>query len=730
MELRGSVLAGFHIAPVPCQYEIHLEGSFQALEARLWGNYEGNKWPIHPPGILDGHSQAIFPLQDKQKTACFYVRDSSAERELIKRLERYKFESSGGFWQLRKPDEILTFYSQGLSKFPENVTIIKGERWAHVTRNTFHIAPNLKPEKRYTNDQGGTGNDWLSMEFAYEAPDGFRLARTEVLRLIRSGQRQINGRNGQKYILNNESIEELEESLRDVPVQMTPEGVRIHAAHADYFQSGSAVSLVLPAMEQIRSSLGPLADILRDYQLEGIRWLVARTQAGRGGILADDMGLGKTLQTIATILSTGPERGPVMVICPKSLLGNWEAEFARFTPALRVLKIDGTGREKHFAKISAHDVILTSYPLIHRDLDSYATYDFRLIFLDEASFIKNPDTDASKSVRKLRAGARFALTGTPLENGVRDLWSIMSFALPGYLGSRENFKERFEQPVTSHLNAPAGQQAAERLRRLLKPWFLRRTKRQVLRELPEKIEQVLWCDPSPAQAEVYRRILEEGREEIKAARRRSGQNGSRMTMFTVLLRLRQVCCDLRLAKLPEETIKALQNDDLSGKWSALLDRLDSVIESGGKVLVFSQFVEFLRFMREQLLLRKIDFCYLDGQSNDRADQVISFQTQAEKRVFLISLKAGGYGLNLTAADHVILADPWWNPAVESQAIDRAHRLGQQRVVNAYRLIVRGTVEERILALQAKKRGLVEATLEEDFGTGAGLSDSEMEELLG
>jgi SNF2 family DNA or RNA helicase len=316
-----------------------------------------------------------------------------------------------------------------------------------------------------------------------------------------------------------------------------------------------------------------------------------------------------------------------------------------------------------------------------------------------------------------------------LENGVRDLWSIFQFALPGYLGNQKSFKERFESPIESGLSLPAGQAAAQRLQKLTQPYFLRRMKRQVLKDLPEKIEQVLWCVPSAAQAEFYRKILEEGREEIKAARRRSGQNGAKMTMFTVLLRLRQVCCDLRLTGIRPEALAGLEPDDLSGKWAALHDQVESALESGGKILVFSQFVQFLRLMRERFQAQKLDHAYLDGSSQDRSAQVERFQKDPNCRIFLISLKAGGYGLNLTAAGSVILADPWWNPAVESQAIDRAHRIGQQKVVNAYRLAIRGTVEERILKLQAQKRGLVEAALNDQAPMMEGLSEGELEELI-
>jgi SNF2 family DNA or RNA helicase len=446
------------------------------------------------------------------------------------------------------------------------------------------------------------------------------------------------------------------------------------------------------------------------------------------------MGLGKTVQSIALVMillarRKSADRNPVLIVCPKSLTGNWRAEFERFAPHLKVVISQGGGRAVTLKSAESYDVIITTYQLVVRDLEVLKGLSWSLLLLDEASYIRNPDTDASKAVRSLKCNARVALTGTPVENSTRDLWAIYQFALPGYLGSRENFKERFEQPIQGGMDTPAGLSASERLKKLLRPYFLRRTKREVLKDLPEKIEQILWCDPSPAQAEVYRRLLEEGREEIKAARKRSGQGGAKMTMFTVLLRLRQVCCDLRLTGLQKETLSGLEADDLSGKWPMLLERMDAILEGGGKVLIFSQFVQYLKLVRETLECRQISYAYLDGSSQDREAQVKSFQTEKGCRVFLISLKAGGYGLNLTAADHVVLLDPWWNPAVESQAIDRAHRIGQQRVVTAYRLAMRGTVEERILALQSKKRGLVEAAIDDQSPLMSGLLESDLESLI-
>ncbi|MBL9181873.1 MAG: SNF2 helicase associated domain-containing protein [Verrucomicrobiaceae bacterium] len=723
VDLRGELLSGFHVLPVPLTFEITLEGSLQAVEARLAARFGETTWPILPQGVASTAKPPSFPLVDPQNAACFYLRDESAERRMVGRLESLGFRASDrGHWLMQGGDAVLKFYASDLPRLRDLATIIEGDRWRTVTRGVQRIQP-----KTVVHEGGGSGQDWLSMEFAYQAADGFRLPRNDVLRMIRSGQKSVQGRDGKRYILDAEAVEELEETLRDVPLQLTPEGARIHSAHAAYFQGENVTPIKLPDAALVKSVLAGLNVTLRSYQTEGFEWLLARAQAGRGGILADDMGLGKTLQAIALVSAC--RNGPSMVVCPKSLLGNWRSEFERFAPSIKVTVVSGSGREKALESMDANSVIITSYPLISRDLAHYQKQDFELVLLDEASAIKNPDTEAAKALRSLKAKARFAITGTPLENGVRDLWSVMTFALPGYLGSRDNFKERFEQPIASSLASPAGQQAVARLRKLIRPWFLRRTKKQVLRDLPEKIEQVLWCDPSPAQAEVYRRVLEEGRDEIKAARRRGGQGGARMTMFTVLLRLRQVCCDLRLTGLPPETLKGLDADDLSGKWPALQERLDAILETGGKVLIFSQFVQFLKLLRNHLDVTNVPYCYLDGQTQDREGQVKAFQTQPDKRVFLISLKAGGYGLNLTAADHVILADPWWNPAVEAQAIDRAHRLGQQRVVHAFRLATRGTVEERILALQAKKRGLIEATVEDDATVMTGLTETDLEDLL-
>lgn len=432
---------------------------------------------------------------------------------------------------------------------------------------------------------------------------------------------------------------------------------------------------------------------------------------GMGGILADDMGLGKTLQTLSFLYSVG---GTSLVVCPSSLVFNWVAEAEKFTPELKAVAIEGPNREKILSENDDADIFVTSYALLRRDEAVWAERDFDVVILDEAQHIKNPEAQVSKAAHRLSGTYRFALTGTPVENSVRDLWSITQFALPGYLGRKQDFAERFEKPLST---SDPSAQVRDRLSRRLRPVVLRRLKSDVAKDLPEKIEQVVYCDLKPKQREVYEALLRESRTAILDAE--GGRQ--RMLALTALLRLRQTCCDLRLLGMQE-----VKDEDASVKADALGELLDEAIEGGHRVLVFSQFVEMLQILVPDLAAKGVDFCYLDGSTRNRSEVVKRFQ-ENEVPVFLISLKAGGVGLNLTAADTVIHVDPWWNPAVEAQATDRAHRIGQTNVVTSYKLITRGTVEEKILALQNRKREMTEALLSE--AGDAGLSQGELLELL-
>jgi SNF2 family DNA or RNA helicase len=532
------------------------------------------------------------------------------------------------------------------------------------------------------------------------------------------------------YRINNAQAGFLESTLRehtDWHVQ-APSAWRERAAK----QSGEA-KLECPP-------LGELESVLRPYQKHGVAWLQFLRENGFGGIFADEMGLGKTLQTLAhlrearsaergvrnTLHSPTPDsnphsalRTPHLIVCPTSLVFNWVAEAAKFTPELRVLALHGPERHAKFDQISKHDLVITSYALIRRDAEKYRAMEFDTVVLDEAQHIKNRQTQNAQAVKAVRARHRLVLTGTPLENSVLDLWSIFDFLMPGYLGTAKDFRERYELPITKERNA----EAQSRLARRLRPFMLRRLKREVAADLPEKIEQISFCELTADQRKVYQQVIEATRKEVLEAVGEQGQARSRMVALNALLRLRQACCDLRLLKL--ENIDPVQ---ASGKLDLFSELLEEAIDGGHRVLVFSQFVSMLSLLKDRLEAEEIEYCYLDGSTTDRAAVVERFQ-RSTIPVFLISLKAGGVGLNLTGADTVIHFDPWWNPAVEDQATDRAHRIGQTRVVTSYKLIARDTVEEKILTLQSRKREIIQATLggEEEFS--AALSWAEIQELL-
>ena len=429
---------------------------------------------------------------------------------------------------------------------------------------------------------------------------------------------------------------------------------------------------------------------LREYQRIGIGWMSTLEQAGLGGCLADDMGLGKTVQVLAHLSHRLPEaRGPVLIVAPRSVLWNWQEEFHRFLPEVRTNTHHGPSRAREASALEQQQVLLTTYGTVTRDRDLMKEIEFELVVLDEAHAIKNPNAQVSQAAHALRARHRLALTGTPIENSLGDLWSVMEFLNPGLLGSRKLFRTRVEDPAAESLR--------RHLARVLKPLILRRTKEAVATDLPERVEQVLHVPMLDAQADLYEGLRSAAERSLQSADLESSDGGA-LHVLEALLRLRQVACHPGLVG---KTAADLE----SGKLQVLLDHLEQVVEGGHKALVFSQFPSFLRLVVPELKLRGYAHAYLDGQTRDRQTQVKSFQTDPDCRLFLISLKAGGVGLNLTAADYVFLLDPWWNPQVEAQAIDRAHRIGQTKQVFVYRLVSEGTIEERVLNLQAEKREL-------------------------
>jgi superfamily II DNA or RNA helicase len=456
---------------------------------------------------------------------------------------------------------------------------------------------------------------------------------------------------------------------------------------------------------------------LRDYQRDGVGWMDFLRRFSFGGCLADDMGVGKTAQVLALLEARRASRdvpGPSLVVVPKSLVFNWKQEAARFTPRLRVLDHTGLARDMH--TFADYDLILTTYGTLRRDAAEFKDIEFDYVVLDEAQAIKNPGTESAKAARLLRGRNRLALSGTPVENHLGELWSIFEFLNPGMLGAASVFK----------LAGGAARNPSEETRSLLahalRPFILRRTKEQVARELPAKSEQTIFCELEATQRKLYNELRLHYRSSLLQTVAAKGLAKSKIQVLEALLRLRQAACHPGL-------LDPKRRGDSSAKLDVLLDRLEEIVSEGHKALVFSQFTSLLSLVKERLDESAMVYEYLDGATRDRQQRVERFQNDPDCPLFLISLKAGGLGLNLTAAEYVFLLDPWWNPAVEAQAVDRAHRIGQTHQVFAYRLIARDTVEEKILQLQSSKRDLAAAIISEDNSLIRDLKREDLELLL-
>ncbi|ALJ56796.1 RNA polymerase-associated protein RapA [Candidatus Xiphinematobacter sp. Idaho Grape] len=665
------------------QVELFLEGSLHHMEVQLRFHYS-------QPGC----------------------RNPAAENTVFAELCAWGFEHGRGYMHLRGEGAILNFYAAGLPKLRSKWKIIEGTRWSRIAANLVSIEPHFAICKH--------ASGWLDFHIHYTAGTEAIFSQADMQKLLVRGRSYIHLKSGSIATLNVPELTDIEEVLRDCnPVQRG--GVwHIPAMFAPYLQDSTAMwsgisPTISPVDDTLRlGNLGSMKGRLRPYQIRGVQWLLERSRAGLGGLLADEMGLGKTVQILAMLESIG---GPALVVCPSSLVWNWEREAKQFFPELRVATISGPKRAALFSRILEYGLSITSYALLRRDIDQYRNIEFSVIILDEGQHIKSPESQNAKAVYTLRAQSRFILTGTPIENSIQDLWALFRFLLPGYLGPLQSFRDRYEIPL---LEEEGRDDIARRLFRRIQPYVLRRLKQEVLDDLPDKIEKVAEVELSRNQKEAYVAFQLAARRKIDALMKKSDSDAARMLTLTALLRLRQLCCDLRLIH-PEAR-------ESSSKIAALLELMQEVIGGNHRVLVFSQFTSMLDLIALALDGEKIRYCRLDGTTRDRKNVVDRFQEDCSLTVFLISLKAGGVGLNLTAADTVIHFDPWWNPAIEEQATARAHRIGQRHTVTSIKLIARNTVEERILRMQQAKKELLSGVLDLE-GALNRLSLIELRELI-
>jgi superfamily II DNA or RNA helicase len=616
-------------------------------------------------------------------------------------------------WWTRVNRRALETLADVWERRPSGVTYFGTPRVRRLLGDTRVGAPRLRLRV--------SGVDWLRVSAAWEA-EGGRLSEAELAALRTASGRFVRLDNGW---VRRDVVEEHDEAaqiLAELGIALDEGEQRLgvwqlagaSAAGLAHLAQLGADPESLAAVAALRGHIAAFTGIspvpipsgltatLRPYQRQGLDFLAYTSRLGIGAVLADDMGLGKTVQALAWLLhlrQQQPEFGPALVVCPASVVHNWAREAARFAPGLRVLLLT-SGRERHALreKIPAHDLVVTTYALLRRDSEEWRRMPLGAAILDEAQFIKNPDAAVTRAALALDARHRLALTGTPLENRALDLWSIMAFVNPGYLGGRAAFARRVDQPdVPEHVRLL--------LAAKMRPVLLRRTKAAVAPELPPRIEERLDCELTTAQRQLYLAELKKSRALLARISEAPDRfNRERLNILAALTRLRQICCHPALA--------GGRADLESGKFTALFELLDPLLAEGHKVLLFSQFVQCLTLLRGALQARAVKYHQLTGATTKRERVVTAFQDDPDPCVFLISLKAGGTGLNLTAASYVVLFDPWWNPAVEAQAIDRTHRIGQDRTVIAYRMLARGTIEERIWELQQRKAALARDVLGE------------------
>jgi superfamily II DNA or RNA helicase len=706
--------------------EFRMTARGNLLEARVnlsaaYGDVEVEVRPdgISPPVIIQS------PGEGQKRAKCVRT-DIVAQQQaaqLLLDLGLSPDQEGNGF--MAQGEAAMSFWGEGVGTLPEEWTLYVPDELlgAHVRSSPVQMKARVS-----------SGVDWLSVNVSYES-EGVLIDRKELERCLAEGKKfvRLNDNSfapidlGRMQALVDREVELLHASGKNGRLPLSQAGrVRELLEQADSSTVASSAKKLfekLGNIDGIKKAKKPrsLKATLRPYQEQGLSWLMFLHEIGSGGVLADDMGLGKTIQTIAMLLTVKQEQKGLhaLIVAPTSVVGNWVRELQRFGPTLSVALWHGAGRKGQLEELDKANIVITSYALLRRDIELLNKLDLDYAILDEAQNIKNPESATAQAARDIQSRRRLALTGTPIENRLSEIWSIFEFVSPGLLGPLKRFEEKFARPIDQ-----GDSKTAARLRAVIHPFILRRTKMEVASDLPPKIEVDKLIDMPPDQRAIYLQVLREVRAQVMGEVERSGIGKSHLHILAGLTKLRQAACDPRLLGLPRE----FTHDD-SGKLAALRELVDEAESGGHKVLIFSQFVSMLKLVKEALVEDKIKFEYLDGTTKDRQAPIERFQTDPTVTAFLISLKAGGSGLNLTAADTVIHFDPWWNPAVEDQASDRAHRIGQKKVVTVYRLVAADTIEDKILQLKEKKRELVASVLSEDAGGSKRLSETDLDELF-
>lgn len=718
-------------------FEVHMMGDADQATVSLWCVYESARFLVRSSDTMVANER--IPVAED--TLCYYRR-SVEEEQNARSLFAAHFEEED-----TSTDNVILKGATRIIHVMADVapalerlgwTVCFGNRVADLSENACWVRPCITID-----EPAETTASSYRLRLTYRDENGHDVNSDYIETALRSNQAVVSGVS-QTCLINVPALNALTSALEECLDYREGEAFvsRIHAGFIlALTHAFGEMQLSVPdswrqhaSEQQSKTNLeqapvqAELYRRLRPYQREGVNWLCFLDRSGYCGILADEMGLGKTVQALAWLQcrcqqseATG-HRLPSMVVCPTSLLHNWAREAERFTPSLKCCVLSGHQRRKQRETLDCYDIVITSYALLRRDIAHYDHTLFSAIILDEAQHIKNRSTQNAVAAKRLKGLRRLVLTGTPMENSVNDLWSIMDFLMPGYLGTHASFKVRFEQPITQ--GKANSQRAVERLKMKLEPFMLRRLKTDVAKDLPEKVTRIADCPMLPSQQRLYRRLQAQYYDRLSALVEEQGFEESRFSIFSALLRLRQCCCHPAL-------LKGIQgSEDIpSGKMDLFFELLDEAIDGGHRVLVFSQFVQMLHILRQSLQKRGLAFAYLDGSTRDRMQQVDFFNNSHDVPVFLVSLKAGGSGLNLTGADVVIHYDPWWNPAVEDQATDRAHRIGQSRTVYSIKLVTENSIEQKVIDLQQRKRKIIQSTIGSLDSLASSLDWQDIQDLL-
>lgn len=714
------------VLDAPPHFQLRATGDIIEARVKLRVDYQGNEYEVPPTGFP---SPLAFQGPDRGATRPKVVRrDVGAEMAAVQEilnLGGFSVDETGEYLVVRGDDSIR-FWTEGIGSLPETWDRFIPDDLVDVTIHDAAVAPQARVS---------SGIDWLSLDLTFQV-NGIAVDENELRECLASGRRLVRLKDGTYAPVKGDEVREILERMAEI-YATSGAGKKLALSQAGRVQDLLLLvgkTSVSPEAKALFAKLVDVSEIdavpkprtlkanLRPYQREGYSWLVFLHELATGGILADDMGLGKTVQAIALMLwlkaKHKDQKCSHLVIAPTSVVPNWLLEIEKFAPSLKAMVWHGPDRHEQAEQLSEHDVVITSYALMRRDEEFLQKLDFYYVILDEAQHIKNPLSATARTVKKLKSERRLALTGTPIENRLSEIWSIFDFVSPGLLGDLSRFEEKFARPIER-----GDKESAQKLRAAIHRFVLRRTKSEVAKDLPPKIEQDIIVPFADEQSKLYKQILRQVRESVLSEVEKQGVAKSQIQILAALTRLRQVACDPRLMKL-----EGPWNEELSGKLSALKEIMQEAVAGGHRVLIFSQFVEMLKLIRSVLEGEGITHEWLTGDTKDRQARVERFNNDESISAFLISLKAGGTGLNLTGADTVIHFDPWWNPAVEDQATDRAHRIGQKKTVSVYRLIAKDSVEEKILQLSEKKRELVTNVLNTEAPM-KGLTKQDVDDLF-